>query len=109
MSSTEEIGQGDDAVDGGECDDHRDERAGEHAEARGGGERPQATEWSGSTVEGSWFLGDGHADVAAEGPAWSSDRCSGRLAPTGEKETDHRERDDERRADGEVVDGDCDE
>jgi len=53
-------------------------------------------------------LGDGHPDISTEGSAWSSHRCSGRLAPTGEQQTEHRERDDSRRADGELVDGDCD-
>ena len=109
MSSAQQIGQGDDAVDGREGDDHRDERPGEDAEPSRRCEGPQPAERAGTTVEGGRLLGDRYADVTTEGPAWSSDRCSGRLAPTGEQETHHRERDDERRADGEIVDGDCNE
>ena len=107
-SSAEQLGQGDHAVDGGEGDEHRNERTGQQAEAGSGGQRPDPSDGAGPSVEGGGFLGDRHADVAAEGSAWSSHRCSGRLAPTGEQQTEHRERDDSRRADGELVDGDGD-
>ena len=107
-SSAEQIGQGDHAVNGGESDEHGDEGSGEQAKSGGGGERPDPADGAGSPVEGGGFLGDGHPDISTEGSAWSSHGCSGRLAPTGEQQTEHRERDDSRRADGELVDGDCD-